>query len=153
GAPWKSGSFEGAGFVAVGHRIFDRCTGEVFGSKPPSKGPVSVVKDASCPVELTAEEQRAEADAELPEQLSAQQVSEVLSPCKDPVHTGGVEFEVPGTALLKLNVDREGKVVSLGLGPIEREPVGYCIKTALKGLHFPRFRGEKMIISFSYQLQ
>jgi hypothetical protein len=163
GSMWSSGGdkgFQGVSFQPIAYRVFDRCTGKVFASEPPTsdeKGAVAasqIARDATCPVELTDEQQRAKEWAERPEQLSPRQINVTLSPVKDRVHDCYSEFQVAGTASVKMMVDQEGKIETLDLAsPWDKTPTGYCIRTALKGVTFPRFKGEKMTISYPFQVE
>ena len=55
GPVWKSGSgdktFEGVTFVPVAQRVFDRCSGKVYASEPPSAKAAEPQPDKSCPGE------------------------------------------------------------------------------------------------------
>lgn len=158
GPVWKSGAgdkaYEGVTFIPVAHRIFDKCNGKVIASDPPSSGNAVAMKDASCPDELTDEQKRqAELDA-LPVQLSPKQINQTLSQARDRVRDCYAEFQVAGTAVVKLHVDTEGKIEYINLTPpFDKTPTGYCIRTALKGTMFPRFKGEKMLITYPFQLK
>ena len=51
-------------------------------------------------------------------------------------------------------VGRDGNIETLNLmPPFDKTPTGYCIRTALKGITFPRFKGEKMIITYPFQVE
>jgi hypothetical protein len=152
GPTWVSGqgqtTFEGVTFVPVAHRVFDRCTGEVLGSDPPSHKPAEAMRDASCPPlesELRERELR-----DLPDQLSRIDVVRSMRSIESKVRDCLVEFEVSGAATVQVVVDG-GKVESLTvLPPHEKSPAGYCIKNAAEGLSFPRFRGEKMTLTYPF---
>jgi len=164
GPLWTSGSgdkaFTGVTFVPTAYRVFDKCNGKVFASEPPTSDPkgavaaAQVTRDASCPEELTDEQRRAREYEALPMQLTPKQINATLAPAKDRVHDCYTEFEVAGTANVKMVVDREGKIEKLDLSPpFDKTPTGYCIRTALKGITFPRFKGEKMIITYPFQVE
>ena len=163
GPVWSSGGdkgFQGVTFIPVAYRVFDKCMGTVFASDPPTTDPKSAVaaaratRDASCPEELTDEQQKARDYAALPVQLSPKQINATLTPAKMRVHDCYAEFEVAGTATVKMTVSREGNIETLNLmPPFDKTPTGYCIRTALKGITFPRFKGEKMIITYPFQVE
>jgi hypothetical protein len=153
GPAWKSGAFEGLTFVPVGHRVFDRCNGEVIASEPPSEGRATPIRDAACPEELTEIERRRREDANLPDQLSPPDINKALAPVRRRVHDCYSEFEVAGTAIVQMVVERDGKISQSSLqAPFDKTPTGYCIKAALQGITFPRFKGEKMVIKYPFQL-
>jgi hypothetical protein len=167
GAPWKSGSgdksYEGVAFIPLAHRIYDACTGQVAISEPPSQGRVAVSRaEASklrCPsageVELTAEERRAKEEWEaLPVQLSTKDVERAMAPVQDKIHDCYVEFEEKGTATVRLVVQGNGKIDEITvLPPFDKTPTGYCVRTAVKTVDMPRFKGEKMLITFPFYLR
>ncbi len=161
GPVWKSGAgdkaFEGVTFVPLAYRVFDRCSGRVVASDPPSSSvtvnDAPALRDASCPEEISEAEQRKREDALLPAQLSPKQINLVMAPIKERVHDCYAEFEVSGTATVKLVVDRDGSIETMNvLAPFDKTPTGYCISTALKGTSFPHFRGDKMIITYPFKV-
>ena len=86
-------------------------------------------------------------------QLTPKQINAVMTPIKERVHDCYSEFEVSGTATVKLVVERDGTIEIVNiLPPFDKTPTGYCISTALKGTTFPRFRGEKMIITYPFKV-
>jgi hypothetical protein len=158
GALWKSGPFDGVAFVPLAWRVVDRCSGSIFASEPPSQGKSApealALKDASCPEELSEEEIKRREWAALPDQLSPKQINGAMATARDRVHDCAAEFESAGTATVKMVVGQNGAVQAMTLlPPFDKTPTGYCIKTALKGLTFPKFKGERMIITYPFQLQ
>jgi hypothetical protein len=154
GPVWKSGTFEGVTFVPVAHRVFDRCTGKVVASEPPSAKDAQAMRDDSCPEELTAEQSKAREEASLPLQLSGQQINEALAPLRDRAHDCYTEFEMSGTLMVRLTVGKDGAIETVAiLPPFDKTPTGYCMRTALKGTVFPRFRGPRMIVKYPFQLK
>jgi hypothetical protein len=159
GPVWKSGTFDGVTFVPIAYRIFDRCNGKVVASEPPTQGKIAkeavkLTKDASCPEELTDEEKHAKEYAALPIQLSPKQINAALTPVKDRVRDCYQEFQQAGTATVKLVVaGGDGKIQALTLAPpFDKGDTGLCIRAALKGTTFPKFKDEKMIITYPFQL-
>ncbi len=154
GPVWKSGSFEGLTFIPVGHRVFDRCNGNVLASDPPSTGKGPLMRDSGCPEEVSEAERKAREDANLPDQLSRVDINRALAGARAKVHDCFTEFEQAGTANVQMIVDREGKIENIKvLPPFDKTPTGYCVRTSLDGVTFPRFKGEKMIIRYPFQLQ
>lgn len=158
GPLWKSGSgdkaYEGVAFVPVAHRVIDRCNGKVIASDPPSTADAQPMPDDTCPVELTPDQQRAQEDAALPAQLSIIEINKSMAQLRSRVHDCYNEFEVAGNANVRLVVSRDGKLELVQiLPPFDKTPTGYCLRTALKGLQLPRFKGPKMMINYAFTLQ
>jgi hypothetical protein len=156
GPVWHSGvgdkTYEGVTFVPVAHRVYDRCTGKVWGSEPPSQSPkIASAREADCP-ESDAERAAREP---LPEQLSRQQVVRAMRAIESKIHDCFVEFETNGTATVRLVVQGDGRVDQLNvLAPFDHTPTGYCVKTAVQqGLSLPRFAGAKMTITYPFMLR
>jgi hypothetical protein len=165
GAPWKSGSgdkvYEGVAFVPIAHRIVDKCSGKVIASDPPSsvgngEDPAAreALRDASCPDEPTETELRAREEAALPLQLAKKDVNAVVSTIRERLHACATEFEETGTVPTKIVVAPSGKVESVTLQPPwDKRPVGFCVRSTVKSLTFPRFRGDKMIFDYALRLE
>jgi hypothetical protein len=154
GPVWKSGPFEGLTFIPVGHRIFDRCNGTVLAADPPSTSKGPLLRDSGCPEELSEAERKAREDANLPDQLSRVDINRALAGARAKVHDCFTEFEQAGTANVVMVVDREGKIESVKImPPFDKTPTGYCVRTAIENTTFPRYKGEKMIIKYPFQLQ
>jgi len=159
GQRWKAGGdkgYEGVTFVRVAHRVVDKCSGKVIASDPPSQKEALGLKDASCPDEMSDAEVRAEEEAALPEQLVSKQINTVMTSVRAKVQDCFTEFADAGdngAVTLKLVVAGSGSVSSFSiLPPHDKTPVGICIRTVTKGkLTFPRFRGEKMVITYPFK--
>jgi hypothetical protein len=165
GAPWKSGSgdkvYEGVAFVPIAHRVVDKCTGKVIASDPPSavgtgEDPTAreALRDASCPDEPTEAEVRAREEAALPVQLAKRDVNAVVQSARERLHACATEFEETGTVPTRIVVAPSGKVDSVTLSPPwDKRPVGFCVRSTVKSLQFPRFRGDKLIFDYALRLE
>lgn len=154
GPVWRSGGFEGVTFVPIAHRVFDRCTGKVLASEPPSAADAQPMRDDTCPEELSEEAQRKAAWEARPVQLTPKQINATMAKVKSKIADCGQTFDVSGTATVKLLVDQEGRIEQLDvLAPYDKAPVGYCVRAAMKGLTFPPFKGEKMTIPYPFRLR
>ena len=154
GQVWKSGTFEGVTFTPIAHRVFDKCNGKVVASEPPSTESAQPMPDASCPVEISAEEKRQREWAALPDQLTTIQINQGMAAARPKVHDCYAEFEVAGTAIVKMVVTGDGKIENMVIQPpFDKTPTGYCIKNALRSITLPRFKGEKMMITYPFTLQ
>ena len=158
GPVWRSGAFDGVQFQPLAWRVVNRCSGKVLASEPASQQAVArealVLRDASCPESLSDEERKRREEAALPDQLSPKDINRTLAPVKERVHDCYAEFDISGTATVKLVVEPDGSVSDVALQPpFDKTPTGYCVRTAIKGVAFPRFRGEKMHITYPFKLQ
>ncbi len=145
--------------VSLGHRVYDRCTGDVAAASPPSASKVTVRPDKSCPkagtTELSKAELRQAAEvAALPERLTPRQIDQVLAPVQSHIHECYVEFGDPsGTAKLALTIGGDGKLSQIHLpAPFDKADIGLCMRAQLKAATFPKFRGEAMAIDYVYQV-
>jgi len=150
---------KGVLIASLGHRVYDRCTGEVAAATPPSSGKVAVQPDKSCPrkgsEELSqAELRRAAERAALPERLTPRQIEKVLAPVQARIHECFVEFGEPsGNAKVQLTIGGEGKLSQVNLpAPFDKADIGLCMRAQLKATAFPKFRGAPMTIDYVYQV-
>lgn len=144
--------------VPVGHRVYDRCTGQVAAATPRS-GPVKVVADKTCPrrgaEELSEAELQAKAErAALPERLTPREVDLGLQPVQEKIHDCYVEFqELGGTVKVGLVIGGEGKITQMTLPPpYDKAPIGVCIRSQIRTAVFPKFRGEPMRVDYAFQV-
>ncbi len=145
--------------VPLGHRVYDRCTGQVAAASPEIASPVRVTPDRSCPPkgseELSqAELKRAQDFAALPERLLPQQIDQVLAPVQAKIHECYVEFGEPnGTAKVALTIGNAGKLTAVTLAsPFDKADIGVCMRSQLKSTTFPKFRGSAMNVDYVYQV-
>lgn len=163
GAPVASPSVgavaKGVLISSLGHRVYDRCTGEVAAASPQTTSRVAVTPDRSCPKrgseELSQAELRKVAEvAALPERLTPRQIDQVLAPVQSRIHECYVEFGDPsGNAKIQVTIGGEGKLTQIHLPPpFDKADVGLCIRSQLKSTSFPRFRGGSMTVDYVYQV-
>jgi hypothetical protein len=150
---------KGVSIASLAHRVYDRCTGQVFASAPASVGTVKVTPDKTCPKKGAEELSQAELSAAaqqalLPERLNSTQVEAALLPVQDKIHDCYVEFEeLAGTAKVQLLLGGEGKLTQVNLlPPYDKADIGLCIKAQIKTAVFPRFRGEAMKIDYAFRV-
>lgn len=158
-APAPALAAKGVSVVPLGHRVFDRCTGQIAASSPEQAMPVKVTPDRTCPPkgseELSqAELKRAEEFAALPERLLPQQIDQVLAPIQAKIHECYVEFGEPsGTAKVALQIGGLGKLTTISLAaPFDKADIGVCMRSQLKTAVFPKFRGAPMNVDYVYQV-
>jgi hypothetical protein len=145
--------------TSLGHRVYDRCTGEVTAASPPTTSKVAVMPDKSCPkrgsTELSQAELRKVAEVNaLPDRLTPHQIDLVLAPVQSRIHECYVEFGEPsGNAKVNLTIAAEGKLTQIHLpSPFAEADIGLCIRSQLKQTSFPRFRSGSMAIDYVYQV-
>jgi hypothetical protein len=147
GPVWKSGGYDGVTFVPVAQRIFDRCTGKVYASEPPSAKPAAALPDKSCPAQPVADEV-------LPEQLSRDQVVKTMRTVEPKIHSCYLANKQEGTVQVRLVLDGSGRLDGLQVGaPFDGTPSGECVKKAVSSASFGRFTGEKMTIIYPFMLR
>jgi hypothetical protein len=160
GAPPAIGpAAKGVLIASMGHRVYDRCTGEIAASTVPSTGKVAVKPDRTCPRKGTdelsqAEMRRAAEIAALPERLTPRQIDSVLAPVQARMHECYVEFGEPsGTAKLQVTITGEGRLTNIALpAPFDKADIGLCMRAQLKATSFPKFRGGSMTVDYVYQV-
>lgn len=158
-APGTGAAAKGVLLSSLGHRVYDRCTGEVTAAIPPSTSKVAVKPDRSCPKQGSEELSQAELKeaarlAALPERLTPRQIDQVLAPVQTRIHECYVEFGEPsGTAKVQLTIGHGGKLTQINLpAPFDKADIGLCMRAQLKAATFPKFRGGAMSIDYVYQV-
>ena len=146
--------------TSLGHRVYDRCTGQIAAASPPTTAAIKVAPDKTCPrrgIEefSQAEVKRQEEIAALPERLFPRQIDQVLAPIQAKIHECYVEFGEPsGTAKVNLIIGNQGKLSSVTLpAPFDKSDIAVCLRSQIKSAVFPKFRGEPMTVDYVYQVQ
>lgn len=146
--------------ASLGHRVYDRCTGQVAAASPKAATAVKVTPDRSCPRNAADDMSQAEIKKQqeilaLPEQLSPREIDRVLAPIQARVHECYVEFGEPsGTAKVSLVIGPEGKLTQVQLpSPFDKADIAVCLRSQLKSAVFPKFRGSPMKFEYVYQVQ
>ncbi len=136
-----------------GYRVFNRCTGEVLFSSPPSAGPGPVDK-TGCP-DTQAKPADVGPAKNLPEQLTPSQILENMRSIREKVDACYAQYQIPGTADVSVTVKgATGEVISVKVrGIFSDTPTGQCVIDAVKTLSFPQFRKETVTFSYKYELK
>ncbi len=155
GEPFEMGkgdaATKGLAIVALGHRVYDRCSGEVVASSPVSlkaKEIPAAERDPSCPAaDAPTEEEVAEAaeQAQLPETLSRADIERAMAPVQQRVIECATEFELNGVARVSLSVSGDGQMTVKVAAPFDKGEANICIRQALKEAQFPKFKKGKPI--------
>jgi hypothetical protein len=160
GAAPVSPPVKGVLVASLGHRVYDRCTGQVAAASPKAGALVKVTPDRSCPRDASEEMSQAEIKKQneylaLPERLSPREIDRVLAPIQARVHDCYVEFGEPsGNAKVSLVIGTEGKLTQIGLPPpFDKADIGLCLKSQIRSAVFPKFRGSPMKLEYVYQVQ
>jgi hypothetical protein len=156
---WSFGPSRGYALKFVGGRIFNRCTGEVLTSQPPSVGiadlPTGSREDAACldagGVSATASR---DDDSKLPGELPREAIADAMTRIRPQVFACFEKFQTPGTAQLTYIVAGNGMVQSIRVGgSFDGTPTGECVLDAGKNARFPRFKAPSQQFSYPFFLR
>ena len=162
GDVWTFQSSRGIALKLVGARVYNRCTGDVLVSKPPSTGtadhPGPGHDDPSC---AAARKQSAAAEAtpppsgeDLPMQLSKTLIADSMAKIRPQVFACYQQFKVPGTLELIYVVASNGTVQSVAVGPaFAGTPTGQCAQQAAKDARFPPFKLDQQKFTYPFFLR
>ena len=159
---WSFGPSRGYALKFLGARVFNRCTGEVLASKPPSVGladlPEGSREDEAClqaggAAGTTAEGDTAD-DLKLPDELESDAIADAMTRIRPPVFACYSRFEVPGTAELTYIVAGNGMVQSIRVGgSFDGTPTGDCVLDAGKNARFARFKAARQQFTYPFFLR
>ncbi|HVV50064.1 MAG TPA: hypothetical protein VHO06_10430, partial [Polyangia bacterium] len=149
GADFTVGMAPGIALKLVGARIYNRCTGEIVASKPPSTGfadrPPPGHQDPAC---SRAGQPQPMSDAELnadqrPEELSKSAINDVMEKIGPRFYGCYQKFHVPGALVLSYVVGGNGTVQTVQVGStFAGTPTGSCAMEVAKEMRFPAFKKE-----------
>ena len=161
GDVWTFGADRGVALKLVGARVYNRCTGDVLLSKPPSTAmadrPGPGHEDPSC----AAARKQALTDAapppandDLPVQLSKTLIADAMAKIRPQVFACYQQFKSPGTLELIYLVASNGTVQSVAVGPaFAGTPTGQCVLQAAKDAHFPAFKLDQQKFTYPFFLR
>jgi hypothetical protein len=165
GDVWTYAGNRGVSLKLVGARVYNRCTGDVLVSKPPSTGmaerPLPGREDPSC---AAARKQAAAAVAaaaapppasdDLPMQLTKALIADSMAKIRPQVFACYQQFKSPGTLELIYVVAANGTVQSVAVGPaFAGTPTGQCVLQAAKDARFPPFKMEQQKFTYPFFLR
>lgn len=170
---WTFGSNRGYAMALLGFRVFNRCTGEVLISRPPSSGTADIVAleegcrkhdgtearsqrqpntrvdDANLRPQLG---QRAEVAPRAP--LGKNEIETAMNAIRPQVFACFEKFKVPGVAQFVFVVAGNGTLNSVRLsGAFSGTPTGACLLDAAKGARFPRSVGDRQKFAYPFFLR
>ena len=162
GDVWTYQSGRGIALKLIGARVYNRCTGDVLVSKPPSTGmaehPAPGREDPSCAgaqkkapaVEAAAPP----AGDDLPAQLSKALIADSMAKIRPQVFACYQQFKSPGTLELIYVVASNGTVQSVAVGPaFAGTPTGQCAMQAAKDARFPPFKLDQQKFTYPFFLR
>jgi len=161
GEVWTYGADRGVALKLVGARIYNRCTGDVLVSKPPSTNmaerPSPGREDPACKARPTTAAEPAPAPPaadDLPTQLSKALIADSMAKIRPQVFACYQQFKSPGTIELIYVVAGNGTVQSVAVGPaFAGTPTGQCVLQAAKDAHFPAFKMEQQKFTYPFFLR
>ncbi len=136
-----------------GYRVFNRCSGEVLFSSPPSAGPVPVDK-RGCP-DAGDKPVVEDPTKNLPEKLAPSQILDLMKGIRDKVDACYQQYQIPGVAEVSVTVTgKTGAVAGVKLrGAFADTPTGKCVSDAITAIKFPMFKNESLTFSYKYDLK
>ena len=142
----------------IGWRVFNRCTGDVLFSEPPSKGKaeVTVEAKAECPKPEEAPKvvEKPAAPDKRPEKLGRYEIEQALAGMKPKVKACYDQYEVSGRADVVLDIQSDGMLQAAHVkGTFEGTPTAKCILQALDGVKFPEFKTPKQTVEYPFYLR
>jgi hypothetical protein len=156
-ADWTFGSNHGMAVKLLGARVYNRCTGRVLMSSPPSTGsaqpPAAGARDAGCAGggERVAQVVPPE---DLPTQLGRGAIDEAMAGIRAQVFACYQKFHVPGRLELTYVVAGNGTVQSVVVGPAYAgTATGLCALEAAKDARFAQFRIEHQRFTYPFFLR
>jgi hypothetical protein len=152
---WKFGPNRGYAMTLLGLRVFNRCTGEILISRPPSTGFAETPGlDAGCrdhdsddstsPAKTNSEAAR----------LSKEDISRAMTLIRPDVMACFGKFKVPGQADIEVVVGANGGVNSARvIGAFSGTPTGACLIDAAQRARFPQSAGEPQRFTYPFFLR
>ncbi len=160
GSDFTVGMAPGIALKLVGARVFNRCTGEILLSKPPSTGfadrPPPGHQDPACgkagqPQPMSDEELAAD---KRPEELSKAAINEVMEKIRPQFYDCYQKFHIAGALVLSYVVGGNGTVQSVQVGStFAGTPTGTCAMEVGKEMRFPAFKHERQTFKYMFYLR
>ena len=157
---WTFGSSRGYAMTLLGLRVFNRCTGEVLISRPPSTGIVDLPgADDGCADSghaPDADDSRRSGGAPTPADspLSKEDIARAMNIIRPDVFTCFEKFHVPGIAQFDFEVAASGAVNKVRLtGAFSGTPTGGCLIEAGQSARFAPSSRERQQFSYPFFLR
>jgi hypothetical protein len=138
-------------FELKGHRVYNRCTGEIYGATPPAAKLPPDKKDVTCPQNRPKDPSlTAKLPGTLPQAVVKKLMDEMeldLKVCYEQFGKGG---EIPTDLVVAPN----GRIKSVKVvGPLENTPTSQCVERLLSHIRFPRFSGRDAKLQWPFVLK
>jgi hypothetical protein len=160
GEVWKFGANRGVALKLVGARVYNRCTGDVLVSKPPSTAmaerPGPGHEDPTCAAKAHAATEAAPPPAsdDLPLQLTKTLIADSMAKIRPQIFACYQQHKSPGTLELIYVVASNGTVQSVAVGPaFAGTPTGLCVLQAAKDARFPAFKLDQQKFTYPFFLR
>ena len=161
GEVWKFGASRGVALKLVGARVYNRCTGDVLVSKPPSTAmaerPGPGHEDPTCAAKARAATEAATpppANDDLPPQLTKTLIADSMAKIRPQIFACYQQHKSPGTLELIYVVASNGTVQSVAVGPaFAGTPTGLCVLQAAKDARFPPFKLDQQKFTYPFFLR
>ena len=158
---WTFAGKSGVALKLLGARVYNRCTGDVLVSKPPSTGiadrPAPGHEDPTCAGAkslMARSSNAAAAPDDLPPQLSKTLIADAMSKIRPRVFACYKKFQSPGTLELTYLVAGNGTVQSVVVGAAYAgTPTGQCVMEVAKDARFPAFKLDQQKFTYPFFLR
>jgi hypothetical protein len=178
---WTLGTARGYALELLAARIYNRCTGEVVMSRPPSTGLVEPrtpgEREAGCaparakaaaagesggPGGAEASDRHGgaagdgsgSADDQLPPELSKSAIAESMGQIRAQIFACYQQFQVPGNVQLTYVIAGNGSVQAIRVsGSLDGTPTAACVLDAGKNARFPRSQAATQTFSYPFFLR
>lgn len=156
-AEWTFGSSHGVAVRLLGARVYNRCTGQVLLSNPPSVGTAERAlagdRDPSCR-DVEARVAQVVPPEDLPAQLGKVAIAEAMGKIRASVFACYQKFHVPGRLELTYVVANNGTVQSVVLGSAYAgTETGRCALEVAKDARFSPFQIERQKFTYPFFLR
>ena len=160
---WTFAGKSGVALKLLGARVYNRCTGDVLVSNPPSTGiadrPMPGHEDPTCagaksPVARSGGADSTAAADEPPPQLTKTLIADAMSKIRPRVFACYKKFQSPGTLELTYMVAGNGTVQSVVVGAAYAgTPTGQCVMEVAKDARFPAFKLDQQKFTYPFFLR
>jgi hypothetical protein len=157
---WTYKQHRGLAFEPVAMRVFNRCTGEVIYSEPPSQDRMEVVegKEGCAPAgkEVASATRAKEKElSDLPEKLGALEIGQALREVRADIGGCDNQFKMRGTVDLEFEVPGSGGSAQAvrAKGNLGGTDVAQCLLQAARKVQFPRFQEDQQTFKYTVFLQ
>ena len=149
GRRFKYGVFT---FQPAGHRVYQKCSGQVLGSVPPMQGKYQVDKnDLTCPQN---QPKVVVAKPKLPTTMDQGKVKKLMDLVNSDLGACYEMFGKAGDVPVDVVVASSGKVkVAKVAGDLAGTPTAVCVERMIKALVFPKFIGRDARLQWPFTLK